>query len=85
MTSFVLHIRGGEPAAGLVSDLFRLGPDTLTLTGAWCEAEGIPGTGHYSHITISRGALVPMLDRIADDCRRVAESAGALFSLHIGI
>ena len=67
------------------ADLFRLGPDTLTFTGAWCEPEGIPGTGEYSLITISRGALVPTLDRIADDCRRVAESAGALLLLHLGI
>jgi hypothetical protein len=84
----VISTEGAELAAQIFrtwANLFRLGPETLVLTGAWCETEGISGQGHYSRVTVSRDPLVSTLDKIAEDCRRVAASAGALYLLHLGV
>jgi hypothetical protein len=65
--------------------LFSLGPEELVLTGPWTTVEDHSREGNYSLLRLPRAAVVATLERIADDCRRVGDSVGRFFLLHIGI
>jgi hypothetical protein len=82
-------LANGAPLAESVfrawAQLFRLGPDELVLTGPWTTIEGDPRPGHYSQLSFPRAPVVNALERLADDCKRVGDSAGSCFLLHIGI
>lgn len=79
----------GAPVAaqifGTWAQLFRLGPEEIELTGLWTSIEGEPGSGAYDKFTLARSSLTDAFDQIAGDLRRVAESEGAYFLMHLGI
>lgn len=71
---------------GRWADLFSHGPEVLELTGAWSWIDGEPmQTGKFSTIVECRDNLVSSLRQIAEYSKRVSESSGRLYVLHMGI
>ncbi len=83
----ILHDAAGQAAEVFHcwAELFRLGPDILSLTGQWTAIAGEPESGSYARIAFSRDAVVLALEGISDACREVARSEGAAVLFHCGI
>jgi hypothetical protein len=70
----------------LWADLFSHGPEELELTGGWVWIDGEPmESGKFSTIVEERDDLVSSLRQIAEYAKRVSESQGRSYLLHLGI
>jgi len=79
---------GAAVASGIFqcwAQLFRRGPEELTLSGHWTWVAGQPRSRHYEVLRYRRDDVVATFERLARDCNQVATSNATLFVLHLGI
>ena len=67
------------------AQLFRLGPEHLSLTASWTEVVGKLNSGHFVRLHFERDLICSSFEKIAIFCDRVVTSNGAHFIAHLGI
>ncbi len=85
----VIHTEGA-PAAAAIFDgwagLLACGPPKLALTGGWTWCDGdAPSEGNYDRLEVDRDEFVAKLRQLAGYARRIVETEGEFFVLHLGV
>lgn len=67
------------------SELFKLSPNTLNLTGSYSWIDDKIETGRYERLVFDRDEVVASFEFLAATCLKVSESNDTSFIMHFGL